>query len=212
MRGSYTYTDEFDRAIDLLATGQLTVADLTSVVAPLPDTLTAFDALRDGRIMKAFIAPNQLSWAASASADGEPVDCSADLTARPTFEREQDMTDAPQTNIGLVRTLIRAVDNADHHAIAARTATNVRFRFGNGTPTSTQSELLAAAESFRAAIADLRHTVLDIWQVDDDTVIAIMDVSYRRLDGRELNLPCCNLFRVRDGLIDTYSSTWMSTR
>ena len=71
-------------------------------------------------------------------------------------------------------------------------------------PTSTQSELLAAAESFRAAIADLRHTVLDIWQVDDDTVIAIMDVSYRRLDGRELNLPCCNLFRVRDGLIDTY--------
>ncbi len=46
VRGSYTYTDEFDRAIDLLATGQLTVADLTSVVAPLPDTLTAFDALR----------------------------------------------------------------------------------------------------------------------------------------------------------------------
>ena len=121
-----------------------------------------------------------------------------------TFEREQDMTDAPQTNIGLVRTLIRAVDDADHHAIAARTATDVRFRFGNATPTSTQSELLAAAESFRAAIADLRHTVLDIWEVDDDTVIAIMDVYYRRLDGRELNLPCCNVFRVRDGLIDTY--------
>ena len=60
VRGSYTYTDEFDRAIDLLATGQLTVADLTSVVAPLPDTLTAFDALRAGRIMKALIAPSQL--------------------------------------------------------------------------------------------------------------------------------------------------------
>ncbi len=53
VRGSYTYTDEFDRAIDLLAAGQLTVADLTSVVARLPDTLTKFDALRAGRIMKA---------------------------------------------------------------------------------------------------------------------------------------------------------------
>ena len=31
-----------------------------------------------------------------------------------------------------------------------------------------------------------------------------MDVYYRRLDGRELTLPCCNLFRVRDGLVDTY--------
>ena len=58
VRGSYTYTDEFDRAIDLLATGLLVVDDLTSVVAPLPDTLAAFDDLQAGRIMKALIAPN----------------------------------------------------------------------------------------------------------------------------------------------------------
>jgi threonine dehydrogenase-like Zn-dependent dehydrogenase len=60
VHGSYTYTDEFDRAIDLLATGQLAVADLTSVVTPLADTLNAFDELRAGRIMKALIAPGQL--------------------------------------------------------------------------------------------------------------------------------------------------------
>lgn len=114
------------------------------------------------------------------------------------------MTDAPQTNIDLVRSLIRAVDNADHNAIAARTATDVHFRFGNAAPTSIQSELLAAADSFRAAIADLRHTVLDIWDGDDTTVIAIMDVYYRRLDGRELNLPCCNVFRLRNGLVESY--------
>jgi 2-desacetyl-2-hydroxyethyl bacteriochlorophyllide A dehydrogenase len=58
VRGSYTYTDEFDRAIELLATGLLVVDDLTSVVTALPDTLGAFDELRAGRIMKALIAPN----------------------------------------------------------------------------------------------------------------------------------------------------------
>ena len=58
VRGSFTYTDEFDHAIDLLATGLLVVNDLTSVVAPLPDTLAAFDDLQAGRIMKALIAPN----------------------------------------------------------------------------------------------------------------------------------------------------------
>lgn len=57
VRGSYIYTDEFDRAIDLLATQQVTVADLTTVISPLADALTAFDALRSGRIMKALIAP-----------------------------------------------------------------------------------------------------------------------------------------------------------
>jgi threonine dehydrogenase-like Zn-dependent dehydrogenase len=60
VRGSFTYTDEFDRAIDLLAAGLLTVEDLTSVVTPLPDALTAFDDLRVGRLMKALIAPYPL--------------------------------------------------------------------------------------------------------------------------------------------------------
>jgi threonine dehydrogenase-like Zn-dependent dehydrogenase len=57
VRGSYTYTDEFDRSIELLATGALSVADLTSTVTPLKDALTAFDELQAGRIMKALIAP-----------------------------------------------------------------------------------------------------------------------------------------------------------
>lgn len=111
------------------------------------------------------------------------------------------MTD---THVELVRTLIRAVDAADHDAIAALTAADVHFRFGNAAPTDTQSELLAAAQSFRDAIADLRHTVLDLWEVDNRTVVALMDVHYRRLDGGELNLPCCNVFGVRNGVVNDY--------
>ena len=57
VRGSYIYTDEFDRAIHLLATQQIAVADLTTLISPLPEALTAFDALRAGQIMKALIAP-----------------------------------------------------------------------------------------------------------------------------------------------------------
>src|SRR5882757_6023613 len=57
VRGSYIYNDEFDRAIDLLATRQIAVADLTTVVSPVAGALDAFDALRAGDIMKALIAP-----------------------------------------------------------------------------------------------------------------------------------------------------------
>jgi ketosteroid isomerase-like protein len=104
----------------------------------------------------------------------------------------------------LVRTLIRAVDAADQNAIATLTATDVHFRFGNADPTDTQSELLAAARSFRDAIADLHHTILDLWEVGDGMVVALMDVYYRRLDGRELTLPCSNIFGVHNGLVDDY--------
>jgi ketosteroid isomerase-like protein len=118
--------------------------------------------------------------------------------------KEEDMPDTPDTPRDVVRTLIRAVDDADYNAIAALTANDVHFRFGNAAPTDTQSELLAAAQSFRDAIADLRHTILDLWEVGDGMVVALMDVYYRRLDGRELTLPCCNVFRVQNGLVDDY--------
>jgi hypothetical protein len=35
-------------------------------------------------------------------------------------------------------------------------------------------------------------------------VVALMDVNYRRLDGRELTLPCCNVFGVRNGVVNDY--------
>jgi ketosteroid isomerase-like protein len=114
------------------------------------------------------------------------------------------MTNSPGTPRDVVQTLIRAVDAADQNAIATLTATNVHFRFGNADPTDTQSELLAAAQSFRHAVADLRHAILDLWEVGDGMVVALMEVDYRRLDGRELTLPCCNIFRVHNGLVDDY--------
>jgi ketosteroid isomerase-like protein len=114
------------------------------------------------------------------------------------------MNDTRRTARDLVRTLIRAVDAADQNAIAALTAADVHFRFGNADPTDTQSELLAAAQSFRDSIADLHHTILDLWEVGDGTVVALMDVHYRRLDGRELSLPCCNVFGVHDRVVNDY--------
>jgi hypothetical protein len=50
----------------------------------------------------------------------------------------------------------------------------------------------------------LRHDLVDLWEIGDDVVVAIMDVAYRRLDGGELNLPCCNVFRVTSGLVRDY--------
>jgi ketosteroid isomerase-like protein len=103
-----------------------------------------------------------------------------------------------------VRVLLKAVDMFDLDTIDALTAPDVHFRFGNADPTDTRSQLLGAAQSFHAAIAGIHHEFVDIWEIGDGTVVAILDVHYRRLDGRELDLPCCNVFRVSDGLIRDY--------
>jgi threonine dehydrogenase-like Zn-dependent dehydrogenase len=57
VRGSFTYVDEFDDAIDLLAEGWIEVADLTTDIVPLGKALAAFDSLRAARTMKVLIDP-----------------------------------------------------------------------------------------------------------------------------------------------------------
>jgi ketosteroid isomerase-like protein len=100
--------------------------------------------------------------------------------------------------------LLKAVDTSDLETIESLTARKVYFRFGNADPTHTRPELVAATQAFLASIAAIHHEFIDIWEVGDGTVVAIMDVHYRRQDGRELNLPCCNVVRVSDGLIHDY--------
>lgn len=58
VRGSFTYTDEFDEAIGLLADGRIAVADLTTEVVPIGAALPAFEALRAARTMKILIDPH----------------------------------------------------------------------------------------------------------------------------------------------------------
>lgn len=59
VRGSFVYTDEFDRAITLLADGTVVVDDLTSQVSPLEASLDAFDSLRSASTMKVLISPGE---------------------------------------------------------------------------------------------------------------------------------------------------------
>ena len=57
VRGSFTYVDEFDEAIDLLARGSVAVDDLAAAVVPIADALAAFDVLRDAATMKVLVDP-----------------------------------------------------------------------------------------------------------------------------------------------------------
>ena len=58
VHGSFTYVDEFDDAIELLAAGQIKVADLTTAVVPLDQGLTAMESLRAAQSMKVLVDPH----------------------------------------------------------------------------------------------------------------------------------------------------------
>lgn len=113
------------------------------------------------------------------------------------------MTTTSPDPADVVRTVLAAIDNSDLSVLDTAIAEDVNCRFGNADPTTTREGLAATAEAFLGSIAGIRHEILDLLQVDD-TVVAQMDVHYERLNGARLTLPCCNVFRVRDGKVFDY--------
>ena len=112
------------------------------------------------------------------------------------------MTTMQSTPTATARTLISAIDTGDLDTIGTVIADD--FRFGNADPTDTKADFAASAQAFLGSLAGIRHDIQNIWEVGKDTVVCVIDVHYRRRDGGEFTLPCCNVFRVRDGLIHDY--------
>jgi hypothetical protein len=90
--------------------------------------------------------------------------------------------------------------------LEALTARDVVFRSNNAASIKTSPELVAAARSFRAAIAGWRHEFVDTWQIGPGTAQAMLDLHQRRVDGRELNRLCCNRRHLNGGLAPDYRS------
>jgi ketosteroid isomerase-like protein len=103
-----------------------------------------------------------------------------------------------------VRRLLVAVDSGDVDAICEHLSDDVRFQFANADPLVGKPGFRAASNAVFDTVASSRHDILHLWEVEEDTVIVVMNVQYGTVDGRKLSLPCCNLFRVRDGEIVDY--------
>jgi ketosteroid isomerase-like protein len=99
--------------------------------------------------------------------------------------------------------IFAAFDAKDVAALADLVTDDVRLQIGNAEVVNGKAEFAEALSAFFASVAAFRHTVTDVWS-DLDAIIAELKVHYTRVDGTELTLPCCNVFRLRDGAVADY--------
>jgi ketosteroid isomerase-like protein len=104
-----------------------------------------------------------------------------------------------------VRALFAAFDKNDVSTLATLVTPDVHLQLTNNDPVDGQPAFAAAVGAFHESIAGVRHEILDLWN-DRTAVIAELTVHYTRHDGREVALPCCNVFRLREGCIYDYRS------
>lgn len=102
------------------------------------------------------------------------------------------------------RTTFAAVDAQDIAALAALFAEDGRLVFGNREPLVGRDAVIAGNVAFFQLVQGVRHQLRNEWTVGTET-IAETDVTYTRLDGKEVTVPAVSIWRVDgDGLIVDY--------
>ena len=89
------------------------------------------------------------------------------------------------------------IDAMDAGKFVAHLTPDVRFRFANADPAVGRAAVKEGVLGFWATIDGLTHHILNVYEVGD-TVIAQIDVEYRRKDGKSVTVPNCNIL-VFDG-------------
>jgi ketosteroid isomerase-like protein len=115
------------------------------------------------------------------------------------------MGTAPTKTTELVHGIFAANDASDIDALAELVTDDVRLTFGNAETVTGREAFRQASAQFNASVDSFSHQITSLFEVPEAGVVVVeLLVSYHRLDGGELTLPCCNVFRVRDGLVADY--------
>jgi ketosteroid isomerase-like protein len=105
----------------------------------------------------------------------------------------------------LLAQVFAAFDAQDISTLAAFITDDVELRLGNAPLIRGKSGFVDAVNAFHESVAGVHHQLLKVYS-DEDVAIVEFDVHYTRRDGRTVVLPCCNVFRIRGGLISEYRS------
>ncbi|KWE99510.1 nuclear transport factor 2 family protein [Burkholderia pseudomultivorans] len=91
----------------------------------------------------------------------------------------------------------QAVDSMDERLLLPYLTEDCTFVFGNRDPLIGHADIADGLKQFSAAIAGLRHRLLDVWQFDD-VIVARVEVTYVRHDESTLTVPAATIWRLRD--------------
>jgi ketosteroid isomerase-like protein len=96
-------------------------------------------------------------------------------------------------------------DAKDSSALAGFMTDDVQLRLGNAEMIQGKAAFVEAVNAFLGSVLAVRHEILTVF-TDRNAAIVEFDVHYTRHDNHVVTLPCCNVFRLRDGLIAEYRS------
>lgn len=92
------------------------------------------------------------------------------------------------------------IDTFNPDRFVAHLTSDAVFRFANAEPVTGREAIRQAVGAFFATIGGLHHSVHDVWQFDDTTIVKT-DVRYTRKDGTTVTLPNADILTYDGDLV-----------
>ena len=99
--------------------------------------------------------------------------------------------------------LIRDIDSMDAKVFASHLSESCVLRYANHDEVVGRDAIEQAIAAFYATIKAVRHDLVEEWTVEEATILQF-EVTYTRLDDREVTLPAVTIYRRGEELIDDY--------
>ena len=106
-------------------------------------------------------------------------------------------------NSQLVRQMFVAGESMNVNNFAAFYGNNALYQFGNFPVAHGPEEIVSSSQGFLQKVKKVVHHIENIWEVDDETLVVEMTVTYDRHDGKSFTLPCCDTVRIRNGKVES---------
>src|ERR1700739_4022131 len=94
-------------------------------------------------------------------------------------------------NSELVRRMFEAGESMNVHNFVKFYADNALYQFGNFPVAYGPQGIVDTSQGFLAKVRKVVHHIENLWEIDDETVVCEMTVTYDRHDGKSFTLPCC---------------------
>jgi len=104
-------------------------------------------------------------------------------------------------NSQLVRRMFEAGESMNVNNFAKFYADDAHYQFGNFPVTYGPQGIINGSAGFLSKVKKVVHHIENIWEVDNETLVVEMTVTYDRHDGKSFTLPCCDTIRIRDGKV-----------
>lgn len=107
----------------------------------------------------------------------------------------------PGTNTEIIKRMFQAGESMNVNNFVKFYNDDAIYQFGNFPVAHGPEGIINSSGTFIEKVGACLHNVENIWEIDPETAVVEMTVTYTRKDGRVHTLPCCDTIRFKNGKV-----------